>query len=364
MALGALLLPLALAQPASGDAAVQRLDRYLKAAPAFSVDLEATLEGYPGSGTGSLIYTKNRRLLFRMKWGPSDYTFAAGPWGALELEKATRNYAEYPPAPDGLPYPDSAISRTANIGLPSYLLARSIAEAIPSEGKPAKFIGRERIGTVAVDHVQSSASNPMGSATADLWIDDQGRLLRYMMEVRSMMGTKRSETRFSNWKVLSTVPEATFRPRIPSGYTPVSFERDPIPVQIGQKLPPFQLTGPDGKPVGFDKLRGSRGLLLVVVRGSCEPSRRMLKALATTLGGLPAKGVNVAYLSFDGKPVAGLPVHKAAPETIEKRFGFPGTPFLMLVRADGVVRWLYYGSNPDKPDEPRATLESLAPLDR
>ncbi|MFN3684766.1 MAG: TlpA family protein disulfide reductase, partial [Fimbriimonadaceae bacterium] len=193
---------------------------------------------------------------------------------------------------------------------------------------------------------------------------DQGRLLRYRMEVRSMMGTKRSETRFSNWRVLTTVPETTFRPRIPSGYTPVSFERDPIPVQIGQKLPQLQLTGPDGKAVGFDRLKGSRGLLLVVVRGACEPSRRMLKALATTLGGLPAKGVNVAYVSFDGKPVAGLPVHTAAAETIEKRLGIPGTPFLMLVRADGVVRWLYFGSNPDNPEEPRATLESLAPLDR
>ncbi len=294
MALGALLLPIALAQPASGDAAIQRLDRYLKAAPAFSVDMEATMEGYPGSGTGSLIFTKTRRLLFRMKWGPSDYTFAAGPWGALELEKATRNYAEYPPAPDGLPYPDSAISRTASIALPNYLLARSIAEAIPNDGKPAKFIGRERIGTVAVDHVQTSANNPMGSATADLWIDDQGRLLRFQLEVRSMMGTKRSGARYTNWRVLSSVPETTFKPRIPSGYTPVSFERDPIPVQVGQKLPPIQLTGPDGKQTSFDRLKGSRGLLIVAVRAACEPSRRMLKALATKLGGLPANGVNVA----------------------------------------------------------------------
>ncbi|MCX7799080.1 MAG: DUF2092 domain-containing protein [Fimbriimonadales bacterium] len=362
MAIGALLLPLALAQPATGDAAIQRLDRYLRSAPVFRVDLEATMEGYPGKGTGSLVFAQNRRLLFAMKWGPSDYTFAAGPWGALELERATRNYAEYPPVPGGLPFPDSAISRTASIGLPNYLLARKVSEAVPSDGRPAKFLGREKIGTVGVDHVQTSASNPMGTATADLWIDDQGRLLRYRLEVRSMMGTRRSEQRYSNWRLLQSIPDAAFKPRIPSGFTPVFFERDPVPVQIGSRLPSFALTAPNGRRVGFDALKGPKGLLIVAVRASCEPSRRLLQALRGTFESLPAKGVNVAYLSYDGKPVPGLPVHMAGKDVVEDRLGLPGTPFLMLVQADGIVRWLYFGSNPEQPDEPKRILETLAPL--
>ena len=295
-----------------------RFDAFMKAHPTFVATVEVSAGGKK-VGTGTLRFSRPRRLRFDFKGAGVDYAVSSTEASYIELDRAERIYDERPSTGGGQLY-DPRVSG-GRVALPSFLL----------QGRAASVLGpKTTVAPVAGgDELRATVATQTGPLELRLRVDPKGRPLRFSQ--KSTQGERAwSVTSFADGK-----PDlAAYRLEAPLGYAPFALPEPPVPLQVGEAAP---LTGwrKGGRTVDLREPQRGKPRLLAVLGTDCPASRAARPSLNTLAGAMPV------FLIAPGEitdPSGAL----------LKRLSPPGTPMFYVVGGDGAVKALWFGFDPAK----------------
>jgi hypothetical protein len=336
-----LLVAAALLQP-TPQQVIARFSKFMSGMTTLSLDIKMKVPNGTGNGFGHLVLEKPNNLLYRMKYGHSDYTFAATETGIVEIERGNKTYAEWPTW-DRLQMPVSRISDTLSLGFPPFFLWGNLNSKIFTS---YDYVGRGSIGAIQVDHIRGSGQD----AKVDLFIADDGHILRYALDLVRGQKHLQSELDFSNYVVNHAVASNTFVVKVPPGSHVYSLPTLSNPLEIGESFPAegwFDAASRQRRSAS--EFYRDKPALFVAVSPDSEPSART----AGSLGRLNGTSVNVVLISTlkgGGVPSAlnGLPqLYDPAGSTL-RSLRSPGCPMFYLVDTSGKINRLWLGFDPAK----------------
>ncbi|MEA2551843.1 MAG: AhpC/TSA family [Fimbriimonadaceae bacterium] len=305
------------ASPQQSPDAYDRFVEYLNAAQTLSVHIEFRRQGVDAPGHADLTIVRPDKLRFEVKWGTEDYTYSVVDGHAVEVDRSTKTYDEYP-VRQGLPCPQATAS--------SWVTALF----------PEIFTSKE--------------NRPPASG-----IDDAGRITTYA--IVSGDPAVKTDFTFSEYKVNEAVADSAFALAAPLGYRSVTTARFPPAWQIGEQLPMGLLakTG-SNEPVDILQSMSGKPAVIAVLSPDCPPglaSIPMLKAI---------KNAQVLVFNVDvkGKDIqtAPMPTYYDPKGEMYNLVRAPLTPLFYLVDGKGKILNLWYGFDRTKPEALAKQIET------
>ncbi len=332
--------------------AVERFAAYMKRADALTVKVRATTNGTTEVGEGTLEWRRPVSQRFEMKWGPERFEFRQNPNGMVAYLHERRYYQDYDPTRVMTP-PPGVPSYVVRYGYPYVLLSGDLRPLLPANQtfKPA---GTTTIGSVQADVVSASFSQLMAKMDYSAAIDSAGRLLRFSFAADSPQGAVNVTLEFSDYKTTAPGP-ADFAPKLPWGYVPLKLKPQPLMPDLGQALPLGRWTSSSGKKVDVAALAKGRPLVVLFTQEGCALSRAAEKAFRALRQRLEEQNGQVVEVVLGAKkaktghrdPKRMLFVDPD--RVIEREFGVPGAPYLVLFGADGKTSRAWYGFDSKQP---------------
>lgn len=278
------ILPMLVALSANVDQVIARNAAYLAKAQSLSVQVEATTNKRSGKGAGVLLFKRPSSIAFDLKWGGEDYLVRANSKTVIELEKSSRMYAEHEPT-GILRLPAPELSSGMAFAFPGMLLSKSVGTQFALNSKKS-YVGQEKVAGILTDHIRAESSTQMAKIKIDAWVDEQGALRRYDIDVAQPGASFHDSLLLSNYKINVKTTEQSFAKKPPVGYVPYVFDQESMVVQGGQKLKLTGLAGNDGKPFDLAKWLNGKKALVVIAGPTCKPSEEMLSHLNEFSGSL------------------------------------------------------------------------------
>lgn len=341
------IVPMLLVFAGSADQAFARNAAFMSKVQSMSVQVEATSNERQGVGKAFLLIKKPNNIAFDLKWGDEDVSVRASAKTILEVERNSRLYSEHEPI-GVLGLPPMNLSRGVRLSLPTALLRKDVKSMMP-QGGTVKYLGSEKTGSVASDHIRAHSKLQMGEITVDVWIDGQGALRQYDIQVIQPMSRFVNSIKLSNYKVNPTTNPGQFTMALPLGYVPFVFDTEPLVISQGQKLKISNLVGLDGKPFDLVKWLVGKKTLMVVAGKECLPSQNLISNIAEVSGGVRT----VAILQTGGKKTgAALTLLDLKGDAL-KSTSTPSTPLVILLDSKGVVGQVWIGFD-------KANIQQLA----
>ncbi len=335
-------LPLAHAD--SIEAVLDRFEGFIRRANSLSVSVKLKVEGSTAEGDGTFSFKRPNNVAFRMKWGPSDYQFAANSAGGIEVEHSEKRYREYSPIPE-FGMPESGMSPTPSFGFPTVLLIGDLRKAIPADAKYTHE-GSRKLGGVSVETVSGAFETMAGAGKVTASIDGSGRLVHMRIWRSGTGGESALELAFSKYVVNGAAPMGVFSNKLPLGYSPDALPHNSIPQQAGEKIDLSNLSPiGSGQKVDLRSKYGKSPLVLIVADAGCAPSTKLLGVVNAAMGEIRGLGGKVAIVWMEKRGAApgGVEEFKEPSGDALARFGSPGTPLVCVVDASGTVGQVWYG---------------------
>ncbi|MCC7435935.1 MAG: DUF2092 domain-containing protein [Methanoregulaceae archaeon] len=323
MALAALLF-CAISTP---DEVLARMATYLQ--KPFSVSMQVTRDRFPGTGAGSLTVQRPNRMHYRLNWMGDSYEIGWSENRTIEFVHNLKTYFESGPYPR-LYQPESHLTDVPKFGFPLFLLAADLKSIYP--GVPLKLIGKETVGGESCDHVRGGTIGGF-----DVWVASDGRPMRFRYDDQDPVGKVSVKYEFAKWSSAASTPMSFFEPVAPAGFRPHALPRDPYPIQPGNMFPVEGWVSAKGPAAN---LKFTKPTLLVVTAPDCEASGRAAGALREL-----SREAAIWVFSDSGRvppALAQFPAYRDRNGRTMARFFAPGTPLILLIRADGKVvkTWL------------------------
>ncbi len=331
-----MLWTLLMLAPLSQGTADAVLDRFKAAIQKpFSVSYELTRGDVSGPGAGSVTLVRPLRMNYKVKWGTADYEFYTSENRAVEIIRSRKAYYEMGPF-DKLYQPSSNFTALAEDAFPLILMLgdpRTLFGPIPR-----KLVGSEVVNGVTCDHVHGGNDN----GGYDVFIDAEGKLIRIRYDIVGRSGKTTVKFDFKDYTFGKDYPLSLFEPEIPAGFNPSAFTKATWPLAEGSVFPREGWLNAKGQS---STLNLTKPVLAVVTDSECEPSARAAGAITKL-----AKTVPVWLFSADGKVPKSLSAFAAYRDrggrTMD-RFFAPGTPLFLLVGANGRIKRIWYGFDPE-----------------
>lgn len=342
------LIALAVFKPSEDP--VERFDQFMRTAKSVSVDLELKVSASPAVGKGRFLMTRPGHLLYKMKWGPSDYSFSITPQLSVTIEHADKVYREYG-AIGRFFIPENDISRSAEYGLPIPLLAGQLNALVPV-GVSMKSGPKSTHAGATVDTAIGNYATQTSRVTVTAKIDSAGRLVQYETVHRSGSQTLSISLAFDNYRINPDLMPADFETPLPNGYVPESLPPGSYPLNVGER---FSTEGwrPLSDGPSLRDLAAGKPLFLAISDVDCEVSQRSALMVDQLAKQIAAKGGASAALSLSSSP-SQAPIYRSIPNfyepngTADSRLRAPGTPMFLLVSPKGVVRRVWLGFDNSK----------------
>lgn len=337
------LIALAIIKPQ--DNPVERFDQYIRSAKTISVDLELKHSGVSNLGKGSFQAKNSGFLLFKMKWGPSDYSFSITPEYVVSIEHGNKVYREYGPV-GRMFVPDSDISRTAEYGLPIALVAGSLNSMVP-DGVRLKPGPKSTHEGATVDTAVAEYATQTGQISVTAKVDSAGRLVHYQTKMTGGGPTTTIEVSLANYRINTDIEDSDFVTPLPNGYVPETLPPASYPINFGEKLPMDGWT-PLAGAESFAGLTRDKVLFVAISDSDCDVSRRSAQAVDQLCNQLKSKGVACAAITLDASDMQ-APVFRTLPNYFDPsgkasdRLRVPGTPLFLMVSPKGVVHRVWLG---------------------
>lgn len=316
----------------------------MKSAKTFTANLRMTVSGAPDEGAGSISVKAPDYLVFKMKWGKSDYSFSVRQNDIVAIERESKTYREYGGI-GGFFIPEPDISRTPAYGFPAAIMAGTLKAMVP-DGVPLKADGKGTIEGVAVDYVSGTWQVQVGSITARAAIDGLGRPVEFERKLSGNNGAF-TRIRVGGYRVNEPMSPADFATPIPAGFVPETLPADSYPVNVGEKFPLKGWTALSGS-ANLETLTAKKVLFLAVGSPHCEASKRAAASVRAIAKSVESKGGVAAAISTD--PAKGQsPVFATIPNFYDPkgqafdRLRAPGTPMFFLIAPNGRVTRVWYG---------------------
>lgn len=347
----ALLAILALSPPQTE--ALSRLESYLAKANQMSVNFTVSSPGYQGKGTGSLAWRRPTSQSLSVAWGPGTAAFRQNASGIIEVNRTTKTYRLFPPAPM-LVQPPSEVSGLVGLTYPSVLLAGGLRKELPPETKYSTAPA-EAVSGQMVDVVKGTFRGQV-DIDVEAAIDPAGRLLRYRIKTANAEMTREVEWTFSNWAPNPSFGPSQFSLAIENGYVPSVLPDQPWPVEVDSPAPLGKWKDArSGSVVDVKAWAKGRWLLLSFV-DSESPSAALQAAWSRFRSDLADKKPLDAMVSL-GIVKGSSRVFKDSPE-IASAWRRPGQPFIALVGPTGKIVWLMFGFSADREKEIRESMRA------
>lgn len=308
-----------------------------------NIHMSTTVDKTPA--TGSIAIKRPLFVLFRMKWGKSDYSFSSLPDYVVAIERGNRRYREYG-SQGRLFVPETEISQTPEYGFPAPLLAGTLRSIVPP-GTTFKASGKETVEGVPVDVVRARYTTQFGTVDVMAKIDAQGKLLYYERDSKSGEGNMTTRLSFSGYKINPTLSDASFRTPLPLGFVPETLPADSYPLNVGEKMS-FEGWKPLSGTSSLSGMSSKKVTFLAISEPGCEVSIRSTRTIDQLKNQLESRGVACAALSLSTASNQ-TPVFRTLATFFDptgKAPGLlraPGTPLFLLVSDTGVVTRVWYG---------------------
>lgn len=348
------IIPMLLGFAANAEQILARNTSYMSKVQSMSVKVDATSSRRPGKGKATLLFKKPNSIAFDLDWGSERFSVRANSKTVIEIERNSRMYSEHGPT-GGLALPPSDLSAGLSLSFPGMLLRGGLRATLGKNAKTS-YIGIEKIGGVAADHIRADISAQMAQITINAWIDSKGTLRKYDIAVSEAGSMFTNSLSFSDYKInLSTTPK-DFTLKLPAGYVPYVFEEEPYVVQSGQKLNLGSLTFSNGKPFDLVKWLSGKPALLVVAGPDCQPSKEMLAALPELAGSLRTLAV---VPNATSKPRSTLTLVDPKGQALAN-MRTPSSPIIVLVDSKGVVAQVWIGFSKTSESETAREIRAVS----
>jgi len=358
------LIALAVVQPQ--DNPVARFDQFMSSAKSISVDLELSMSSTKEVGKGTLIIRRPDHLLFKMKWGPSNYSFSIMPDYVVTIEHGNKVYREYGPVGRFF-VPDPDISRTPEYGLPIALLAGSLNAMMP-DGYSMRPGEKSTHEGSTVDTATGRYSTQTAQVTITAKVDSAGRLVNAETVYAGGPNRLTINLKVSNYRINPELKDSEFATPLPSGYVPESLPPGSYPINFGEKFD-FAGWSPLGDAGSLRDLTQGKPLFLAISDSDCEVSQRSTRMVDQLANQLRSKGVACAAITLDAN-AGQTPVFRTLPNYYDPngkasdRLRVPGTPMFLFVDAKGIVQRVWLGYDNAKVNEFTADVVGWATGER
>lgn len=325
-----MLVPLAWIAPAQNpDLLLDKLTDKLKVG--FSVDYTLKHTSFPGEIKGHYEYMPGINCYFRAVGAGSDFVFIERKEGAIEIENILKGY--YETGPLGAIYTTgSRMSLLSTHAFP-YLIARAAPRTAFPDHDKWRFVKEEAVNGVMGNRI--AAGTPQ--AGVDIWITNEGRLLRYVHNFTMDYAPAQTDFKFGpfgkpNPKLFTLSP--------PRGYRALALPRNSQPLLPGSKLPADGWLDKQNRSVSLP-VQGNT--LFVITSGDCAVTSRAKNMLAEIAAKVP-----VILLSDSGSPkgLEKYPVYRDVYKATLDRFMAQATPQFVSVDGKGIITGNWMGFNP------------------
>lgn len=289
----------------------RRLQKFLTDNRPLACDFKLTYRDV-NAGDGKFALSGSRNLYMSFKGLLGNYEFAQDETDAVEVEHARKLYFVSDSYP-GRFEPRSRISGAPEVAFPTILLAGSLQRFANGPGKE-KLIGREKIGTDSVDHIQFRVLGTQAPTTVDGWVAEDGRLLRFILDVDLPEGKIVTRFDFSNYSRANLQP-SRFSVKIPNGYQLDGVRRLMDPIQPGEKVSVSEAC-------------------VIAVLGNGAPDANIVSALAEIAKSLPVRIVGAVPKNAETLANA---------KEVLAQLKASDTPLCVLVNKSGVVQRIWVG---------------------
>src|ERR1044072_3683137 len=192
---------------------IARFEQFFSRTKSFSVQVKATSIS-AGTGTGTLTILKPASVRITMKWvGSDDYTYVKSPVAAVEFERTTASYMEFPNE-SGLNLFQSSISDFKGEAYPGPLLSGNLSSLVPPANPFALTDTQGGIETYSSSW--SGGDGSQGRVIAKIAGD--GRLMYFEHFMQTPRGTLHRKFDLSNYSVPAKTTAATFSLVPPLGF--------------------------------------------------------------------------------------------------------------------------------------------------
>lgn len=332
-----------LGQAPSADAVLKRLDQFLAKANTLSVSAKCKFNGKQIS-VGTLRIDRPGRMNITAKFDGQEALFILNEQGGLEINRATGVYAEHPDF-NQIYLPGFKTHGGLRYTVPAALIRGSAKGLFPSEIKPT-VTPKVVINGVTTDLVSGRLKTDMADLEMKVWIDSEGRLIRYFSKESSVQGTRTVEQDMSGYSINQKLPDSVFSTKLPLGYSPFELSRADTGLSQGAPIPNVQLKAADGgKADSLKELIAGKNALVLFA----DPEYQANAALLQSIRGISSKipDFKLVVISTRRDPASAKKIGTGAyydPTGQEfAKLAIPGAPTMYLVDKKGVLTQMFFG---------------------
>jgi hypothetical protein len=258
-----------LANGQSGEAAADRFQAFMRATPAFSVDVRHERDRVPSAAVGKLLVRRPANIRYETEWMGERFVYGIAGGMRTELD-VTRGLYELTPV-DRIFFPDGNIAAGLSGTLPRPLVTGSLRDLLPPG---TRFDLAETEGLPAgVEEIRARYETDRGAESIIARIDGQGRLLRIEHQLGAPPNALKSVWIMQNFRPREELADRDFGVELRPGMVPNVLPREPVPLAQGEIAPRdgwIDLATGHAAPISA----GTPILLLLV--DDASPSRRLL----------------------------------------------------------------------------------------
>lgn len=335
---------------------------YRAASIGIAADFTVTEPTVGVVGRGRIEVQNPNKQKFTLKWQDQDFEFRHSRDGGISIRHDWREYH----ATSGFlfnPHPSPLMSGLAEIGYPALMVSPTLQDY--SRGVAWEHQGTQTIRGSKCDKLFVDLSDRQATGRHTVWIDSQGKILRWRREMATTSGRLDIQMNFSNHTQSPPSDLRHYDMTLPIGFVPTQL---PNPrtrtIQVAQ-MAVFGDWMNVRKNEHDDVARLVDGFPVVIVftDPDCEISGQIEPYLVSLRERLIKEECALIEVSLGRKKpnVSGKDAERRVYwdqlGSIEKAYGTPGTPYFLLANKDGqLVRgWQGYS----KKTESEITKELL-----
>jgi hypothetical protein len=324
----------------------------MASAKGLTLEFRVTMLGVQSTAQARLVVRGPDRQSFSCRWLGEEFRYLHSKSGWLALRDDLKEYDEGAPfAENRQPYGN--FSGISEFAFPNFVLSESL-KAFDQAGKRVSQ-GKEVVSGVSCDKVLIDNGQLMNPGAHTLWIDPEGKVVRWRRLLITQNGTFDTTADFT--KIERSAPEGheAYAIKPPIGYMPTSIPMlHTRTVMLGE--PAVFGSWTDARRsavVDVAKLVKGSSVAIVFTDPDCEVSKSAEPYLASLRRTLKTKGCALIEVSLGKKQPdvsrkdKDRQVFWDKDGAIERAYGIPGTPYFLLADKTGTLQsgWQGYAKS-------------------